>query len=256
MATQAVAHIVEREAHVFRRLWRGSAFTQFATPVLYLLAIGVGLGGLVDQRSGPVAGVSYLDFVVPGLMAAGAVQSAAADSLWPVLSGMKWQGFYLGVVSTPATPFDIYLGRVVWIGCRVTMSGSVFLLVAAVLGGVASPWAPLAVPAVVLGALALAAPLVAFAATQQDDLAFPMIMRLGVVPMFLFSGTFFPVSQLPGWLQPLVGFSPLWHAVELARDATTGRAGWWVPGHVAVLLAVIGLGVWWGRHSFTRRLTP
>ena len=102
MATAAALRIVEREAHVFRRLWRGTAFSAFLTPVLFLAAIGLGLGGLVDENRGAVAGLSYLVFVTPGLLVASAMQSAAQDSLWPVMSGTKWQRTYHAMVATPS----------------------------------------------------------------------------------------------------------------------------------------------------------
>jgi lipooligosaccharide transport system permease protein len=153
-------------------------------------------------------------------------------------------------------PGDIYDGVVAWLGCHVAISSSAFLVVAALLGGVHSGWAVLAVPAAVLGALAIVAPLMAFAATQESDAAFSPLMRLIVFPLFLFSGTFFPVSLLPGWGQALVVLSPLWHAVELCRAATTGRGGWVDVAHVAALLACIVAGGLWGHRTFARRLAP
>jgi len=257
MSLAVAARVVEREARVFSKLWRGSVFSSFVTPVLYLGAMGLGLGGIVDARNRSVAGLSYLAFVTPGLMAAGAMQSAAGESLWPVLSGFKWMRHYQAMSAATPRPSDIYDGVVGWLGCHVALTSAAFLAVAAALGGVESAWAPLAVPAAVLGALAVAAPLAAFSATQDSDVAFSAIMRLAVIPLFLFSGTFFPVSLLPGWAQALVVLSPLWHAVELCRAATTGSitAGS-ALGHLAFLIACIAAGAFWGHRSFARRLTP
>ncbi|MCU1426686.1 MAG: type transporter, partial [Actinomycetia bacterium] len=129
--------------------------------------------------------------------------------------------------------------------------------IAALFGAVPSAWGVLAIPAAALCGCAFAAPLSAFSATQETDLGFPIIMRLGIIPLFLFSGTFFPVKQLPGWVQPLTALSPLWHGVELCRAATTGRAHLWpVLGHIAVLVAFVAIGSWFGRRTFTRRLAP
>jgi len=131
----------------------------------------------------------------------------------------------------------------------------VFLVIAALLGGVESWWAPLAIPAAALTALAFATSLTAFAATQDTDFRFPVVMRLGIIPLFLFSGTLFPVSQLPGWLQPLCWFSPLWHGVQLCRAATTGTID--APeavANVAVLGALVVVGTVWGFRAFTRKL--
>ena len=256
MSIRVSARVFEREARVFSKLWRGSVFSSFVTPVLYLGAMGLGLGGIVDARNRSVGGLSYLAFVTPGLMAAGAVQSASGESLWPVLSGFKWMRHYHAMSAAVPRPGDIYDGVVAWLGCHVAISSSAFLVVAALLGGVHSGWAVLAVPAAVLGALAIVAPLMAFAATQESDAAFSPLMRLIVFPLFLFSGTFFPVSLLPGWGQALVVLSPLWHAVELCRAATTGRGGWVDVAHVAALLACVVAGGLWGHRTFARRLAP
>jgi lipooligosaccharide transport system permease protein len=114
----------------------------------------------------------------------------------------------------------------------------------------------LAIPASALCAAAFCAPLAAYSVGLESDLAFPVIMRVGVLPLFLFSGTFFPISQLPAWLQPLAVLSPLWHGVELARDATTGSFNLWADVlHVLVLVACLGAGLLWGRRAFARRLT-
>lgn len=255
MVTAGALRVVEREARVFRRLWRGSAFSTFLTPVLFLAAIGLGLGGLVDEGGGAVQGLSYLVFVTPGLLVAGAMQAAAADSLWPVMAGTKWLRTFHGMVATPLAPTDVFAGHVLWTAVRTTLSATAFLLVAALLGAVPSPWGLLAVPAAVLCATAFAAPLAAFAASQDSELAFPLVMRLGVMPLFLFSGTFFPVEQLPGWLRTVAVLSPLWHGIELARDATTGRLGVVdAAGHVLVLVTVVALGSWAGARTWRRRL--
>ena len=256
MSIRVSARVFEREARVFSKLWRGSVFSSFVTPVLYLGAMGLGLGGIVDARNRSVGGLSYLAFVTPGLMAAGAMQSASGESLWPVLSGFKWMRHYHAMSAAVPRPGDIYDGVVAWLGCHVAISSSAFLVVAALLGGVHSDWAVLAVPAAVLGALSIVAPLMAFAATQESDAAFSPLMRLIVFPLFLFSGTFFPVSLLPGWGQALVVLSPLWHAVELCRAATTGRGGWVDLAHVAALLACVVAGGLWGHRTFARRLAP
>ena len=253
--TPAVLRVVEREARVFRRLWRGTVYSSFVTPVLFLAAIGVGLGGLVDERRGAIAGVDYLTFVAPGLLAASAMQTAAGESLWPVMAGTKWVRTFHAMVATPVGAADVYGGFIVWTAVRVAMSATAFLTVAAVLGGVPSAWGVLAVPAAVLCAAAFAAPLVAFAATQDTDVTFPLILRLGIVPLFLFSGTFFPVDELPDWLRPVSALSPPWHGVELCRAATTGSVEWRAAAaHVAVLAGCVVAGWWWGTRTFTRKL--
>ncbi len=251
----AVLRVVEREARVYRRLWQSSVFSNFVAPVLFLAGMGVGLGGLVDRHTGQVAGMSYLHFVTPGLLAGTVMRMAAGNSLWPVMAGTKWTRFFFGMVATPLGAADIFAGYLTWTAIRAAASSVAFLIAAAFLGGLGSWWAVLAVPPSVLTATAFAAPLTAFTATQETDLGFSLILRLVIMPLFVFSGTFYPVSQLPGWLRPLVHVSPLWHGVELCRSATTGRlaAGATIE-HLVVLFGLVIVGCVWGRQSFTRRL--
>ncbi|HEY3140614.1 MAG TPA: ABC transporter permease [Acidimicrobiales bacterium] len=247
---------VEREARVWRRLWRGGVFSGLVTPILFLGAMGLGLGGLVDDK-GSVSGLDYLTFVAPGLLAASALQSAAGSSLWPVMGGVKWQGHFNAAVASPLRPADVYFGYVTWIGIQVGMHAVPFVIVAALLGGVPSAWAILAIPAAVLCALAFAAPLVAFAVVQQTDVYFAVVMRILVLPMFLFSGTFFPLENLPAGIRPVAWITPLWHGVELCRGATTGSLGLAAAlGHIAFLAGCIAAGALWGVRNFSRRLTP
>lgn len=255
MVLHPTLRVVEREALVYRQLWRGSVFSSLVSPLLFLAAMGVGLGGLIDERTGDVDGFDYLVFVTPGVMAATAMQTAAADSLWPVMGGHKWMRHFHGMVATPIRARDVYGGLVLSAGLRTGFAAIPFVAVAALLGGVPSLWAVLAVPAVVLTTVAFAALLAAYAATQDTDVSFSVIMRLGILPLFLFSGTVFPVEQLPGGLQPLAVLSPLWHGVELARSATTGWVNPLVAvGHLVSLLVVIALSWQWGVRTFTRRL--
>ena len=257
MATAGPVRIVRRETQIFRRLWHASIFSGLVSPLLFLVAMGVGLGGLVEERSGSVEGMSYLHYVTPGLLAASAMMSAAGASLWPVMGGLKWSRQFHGMVATPLRPSDVYLGYVLWVGLRTLLFSTVFVAVAAVMGGVISPWGVLAPPAAALGGLAIAAPLAAFTATQETDSAFPVVFRVGVMPLFLFSGTFFPVSQLPSALRGLAVLSPLWHAVEIARPAAAGDIAWGpMAGHVAVLVGCFVAGWAWGARTFTRRLAP
>src|SRR5205085_9853925 len=133
-----VIRVVEREYRVWVKLWRGLAFTTFVQPALYLAAMGVGLGKFVDAHSGNVSGLSYLDFVAPGLLVASAMQLAAGEAMWPVLAGAKWMRQYHGVVATPIRPGELYGGFVLWTAIHATFGSTAFLLVAALLGAVPS----------------------------------------------------------------------------------------------------------------------
>lgn len=256
MTVPGAVQLLDREWVVFRRIWHAFAFSAFVMPLLFLVAMGVGLGGLVDDRPGTVGGLTYLEFVAPGLMVAAAMQNAAGESLWPVLGGIKWDGRYIAMVTTPLTAADVFGGLVLWVAVKVLATSTVFLAFAALLGGVPSPWGVLAVPATVLCAAAFCAPLAAWAATQDSDAPFAMVMRLAVQPLFLFSGTFFPVENLPDWMEPLSWANPLWHGAELARSATTGTLGAIDLLHAAFLAACTVAGLAWGTRTFARRLTP
>jgi lipooligosaccharide transport system permease protein len=254
-----VLRLIEREAHIMRRLWHGIAFSAFVQPLLYLLAMGVGIGGYIDDRApSSLGGRSYVDFVAPGLLAASVFQLAVADSLWAVMGGTKWEKRYHAMVTTPLGSSHVLAAHLVWEALRSAFTVVAFLVVATALGAVPSLWAPLAVPAAMLLVVAVASVVATWSTTVESDRSFPLVMRFGVLPMFLFSGTFFPTSQLPDALRALAPISPLYHGVELCRAAMTGRS----PGpgalavHVVVLVAVAAAGSLAGRRSFARRLTP
>jgi lipooligosaccharide transport system permease protein len=256
VSTPPLLRVVEREALVYARLWRGLAFSTFIQPALYLAAMGVGLGGLVKAHTGAVDGLSYLDFIAPGLLVATAVQLAAGESMWPVLGGAKWMRQFHGVVATPIAPGELYGGFVLWTALRSMLGAAAFLLIASVLGAVPSAWGVLAIPAAGLCSAAFCAVLAAYSIRLDSDLSFPMIMRLGILPLFLFSGTFFPINQLPHALRSFAVLSPLWHGVELARAATTGRFdAATIAAHVAVLVGCIAVGAYFGVRNFARRLS-
>jgi lipooligosaccharide transport system permease protein len=253
--------VVEREWLVWKRLWRGAVFNSVVQPVLFLAAMGLGLGELVNQQSGSasgLAGLSYLEFVAPGLMAATVMLQASYESLWPVLGGVKWQKTFHAAVTTPIESRELFGGRVLWVCLRGAFAATAFLVVAAILGGVPSPWGVLAVPAAVLGAAVFAAWLSGWAVMQESDVPFAVLTRVGLFPLFMFSGTFFPTSRLPDWLEPLTWLSPLWHTVELCRAATTGSSpsAGTVLGHVVFLVALLAAGWWWGGRRFAKALAP
>ncbi len=256
MSTPPMFRVVEREALVYARLWRGLAFSTFVQPALYLGAMGVGLGGLVQAHNGNVDGLTYLEFIAPGLLVASAMQLAASEALWPVLGGAKWMRQFHGVVATPIGPGQLYAGFVLWTALRSMLGAAAFLLVAALLGAIPSAWGILAIPAAGLCAAAFCAVLAAYSIRVDTDFTFPLIMRLGVLPLFLFSGTFFPINQLPHALRPLAALSPLWHGVELARAATTGHFdAVAIVVHIAFLVGCIAIGAYFGLRNFAWRLS-
>jgi lipooligosaccharide transport system permease protein len=256
MSMPLALRYAERELRVWTRLWRGSVFSGVLSPILFLGAMGVGLGGLVDDNAGKVDGLDYLVFVTPGLLVGAAMQNASGAALWNTMGGHKWAGNFRAAIASPLRPSDVCLGYLLWLSAYTAMTAVPFLAVAALLGGVPSAWAVLAIPATALCALAFAAPLVAYAMSQDTEMNFSAVIRLGVMPLFLFSGTFFPLDQLPGALRPLAWVTPLWHGVELARGATTGSLGaGWIVLHLAVLAAFVAAGLAWGFRTSTRRLS-
>lgn len=245
----------EHNVLVYRRIWRGTVFGTVLSPILFLSAMGVALGGFVGQLPG-MGGVSYLAFLAPGLLAAQSMQTATVESSWPLLAGFKWVRSLEAAINTPQTPVDLVMGHLYWLVVRVGIVSGIFLVVMLVFGAIASPLALLAWPAAILTGLAFGMPMAAFTATQKNESAFPVIFRFVVTPLFLFSTTFFPLDRLPDFLQALAWFTPLFHGVALTRSLALGRdLDLPVLGlHVAVLVGLIVLGTLVAFRTFRRRL--
>jgi lipooligosaccharide transport system permease protein len=240
----------------YRRTWRGSIYTSFLSPVLYLGAMGLGLGKLVDAHgTARLGGVSYLAFLAPGLLAAAAMQSGIEESTYPVLGSVKWRGTYYAAAASPLRPADIFHGHLLFTIMRLAMNSAIFLVVMAAFGAITSPWVLAAVPVAVLTGLAFAAPVEAWAITVSKDTSFALVFRFGMIPLFLFSGTFFPVTQLPVWIRPLAYVTPLWHGVALCRSLSLGTATLGgALAHVGYLTALAAVSIVVGNRTYRRRL--
>ncbi|WP_214402435.1 ABC transporter permease [Pseudonocardia lacus] len=256
-----VARVVENHWEWYRRNWRATAVSTIVQPLLFLLAFGVGFGALVrgsGQAAAATGGADYLAWLAPGLLAMSAVQTGAFDSTYPVLSGFKWQRTYSAMTAGPITPGQVALGHLGWLAVKMAGAGLVFVAVIALLGGATGAGILVSVPIAVLTGVAVAAPITAYSATlETEGASFPAIFRFVVIPMTLFSGTFFPVDRLPELVRPLVWVSPLWHGTELARPVALG--GPWpawpaVVGHVVFLAALLAAGTALAVRTFTRRL--
>ena len=240
----------------YRRTWRGSIYSSALNPVLYLGAMGLGLGTLVNSHAqAKLGGVSYLAFLAPGLLAAAAMQTGVGESTYPILASIKWLKTYQAAVASPLRPADLFHGHLLFTTLRLVMNCSIFMAVMAAFGAIQSPWVLAALPVAVLTGLAFAAPIEAWAVTRNKDQSFALIFRFGMIPLFLFSGTFFPISQLPAWIRPVAYVTPLWHGVALCRSLSLGTAD--LGGalvHVGYLAVVVAAGIVAGQRTYRWRL--
>lgn len=245
-AWSTISRVVEHRAYQYRRTYRASLFGSFGIPALFLTAMGLGLGGYVDRSADAILnGVSYLQFLAPGLLASSLMQTGSFEASFPILGGLQWNRTFHAMVATPLRARDVALGNLAWIALRLMLVGAIFALVIVLYGASRSPLIVLAVPVAVLTGVAFAAPIMAFTATQRRPDRFAALFRFGITPLFLFSGTFFPIESLPGFLQPVAWLSPLWHGVALCRGlmlGTIGDAPLLAVVHLAVLAAIATIG--------------
>lgn len=253
-----IGRVIEHRAMLYRRTFRASLFASFGVPLLFLTAMGLGLGGYVDQNPDPtLEGLTYLQFLAPGLLAATVMQAGSFEAAFPILGGLQWNKIFHAMFATPIRAADIAYGNIVWIALRLTLIATVFAIVIVGFGASRSPLLVLAIPVAVLTGLSFSTPLMAFTATQRTPDKFAAIFRFGITPLFLFSGTFFPVEQLPGFIQPIAWLTPLYHGVALCRSLALGKITA-DPGtglvHLGVLLAFILGGLAACLYQFARRL--
>jgi lipooligosaccharide transport system permease protein len=247
--------LVERNARAFRYAWP-VLLSGFFEPVFYLFSLGVGLGGLVGQvDAGDGRLVDYAVFVAPALLASSAMNGAVFDTTGNVFFKLKYARLYDSVLATPLGPRDVAVGEVAWALLRGSVYAAMFLVVMALAGVVNSWWALLTLPAAVLIGLAFAGAGMA-ATTYMRSWKDLDLVQLAVLPMFLFSATFYPLSAYPQALQWVVQVTPLYHAVALTRELALGTPAWTTLGHVGYLV-VLGLaGVAVAARRLERTLLP
>lgn len=234
--------LVERSALTYSRAWLVFV-SGVMEPLLYLLAFQIGFGRLVTEVTGPGGQtMTYVAFVAPALLAASAMNGAVFDSTFGVFFKFRYAKTYDAMLATPIGPLDIALGEIGWAVLRGGLYAVSFFGVMGVLGLVASPWAILLVPVALLVAFAFAAVGMACATFLRSPTQFEFI-QLAVMPMFLFSTTFFPLSVYPEPLQVVVQCLPLYHGVALMRGLSVGVLDPTMLGHVAYLLALCALGL-------------
>ncbi|WP_100446084.1 ABC transporter permease [Glycomyces xiaoerkulensis] len=241
---------------LYRHTWHGTVFSSVVLPLLYMISIGIGVGSYIE--SGATGGITYAEFIAPGLVCAVAVMMLGGDMVYPVFGGYKeWGGAYLAQRATPLRPVDILNGHLLYaVAFRPLTACTVVALVLAGFGVYTSAWAALAVPAAAAVSAAFAPWLFAWCSSLKNDAMLNAVFRFAIMPVMLFSGVFFPAEQMPGFLQPLVWASPLWHGTELARAATAGFGTALPPAAHLAYLAVLAVGGWLAaRRVIVRRLS-
>ena len=232
------ARVFERNAMAYRRLWL-MLVSGFFEPLFYLLSIGVGISKLLTQHLHAPSGapVTYTAYIAPALLAASAMNGAIIDSTFNMFFKLKYAKTYDAILATPVGVQDIALGEIAWSLARGALYAAAFLVVMAVMGLVHSWLALLALPAAVLIAFAFAAVGMAGTSFMRGWQDFQYV-TLAIMPLFLFSGTFYPLARYPGWLQGVIQATPLYHGVALLRALVLGGAGWSELVHVAYLLVL------------------
>jgi lipooligosaccharide transport system permease protein len=246
---------LEHSLLVYRRIWRGTIFGTVASPVLYLTAMGIALGSLVPTMTA-FGGVPYIVFLAPGLLSAQAMQTASIESSWPLFAGFKWNKTFEAMIGTPQGVRDIVLGHLYWLTVRLALVTGVFIAVMVVFGAISFPNFLLAWPAAILTGVAFGMPLAAWTATRKQENSFAIVFRFIITPLFLFSGTFFPIEQLPDQIEWVAWFTPLFHGVDLARRLAIGHDldPLVLAIHVLVLVAVAAAGTLISFWTFKKRL--
>ncbi|MEO6295275.1 MAG: ABC transporter permease [Candidatus Limnocylindria bacterium] len=252
----ASGRVWQRNWLVYKRLWHRSLAFGFLQPVLFLTAMGIGIGALLTPASlEAFGGVPYIDWLGPGLLAAMAMQTATFESTYPIMNKIMWGRNYEAMLSTPVGIRSIVGCELAWGAFRIGTLATIFLIVLTLFGIPRSPIAILAIPVAVLVGVAFSACLIAFTATQRNDVGFSAIFRFVINPLFLFSGTFFPLTQLPDAARAIAWATPLFHGVELIRGAILDQLDpLTAPLHLAYLLVMFGIGAWFAERNLTKRM--
>lgn len=252
-------YVAEHRLMQMRPWLQGILVNTFGTPLIYLFAMGIGLGTLVGQNQhGGVDGVSYLSFVAPALLAAAIFQSSAEEGMFPIMGGFLWNPIFLGMNASPLSPGQIIGGNIIYAVIERFVRALVYYGFMLLFGAVPDPgMGLLAVLAVGLMGLGSGNLVTAYTAgMKRDSGQFNYILRFCVVPLMLFSGTYFPLESMPVYLHWIGWVSPLWHGTQLARDACYGASepGWLVAVHLLYLAALAVIGWLLARAIAARRL--
>lgn len=256
-ATDAMRQVLRHNITRMRRVWWSPIVSGLAQPTLFLLAIGAGIGSQIDDTELARLGAdSYLAWIGPGILAVTAMEICAREAMWPTMGMLKWHGSYRAVLHTPMSVGGLAMGHLAFIALRAVIAATCFLAVLVVAGVTASWWAMLTPAVAILIGLVHAGPIVAFTATLDHDHYFPALARVVIFPLFIFSGSFFPVDEMPAALAAFARWTPSWHGVEATRDLVSGRVETQTVGHLTVLVALSLVGIGLARRSFVRNVRP
>ena len=238
------ARVWRRDLRVFSRLWKGALLPNFFDPLLYLLAMGFGLGTYLSS----VEGIPYVQFVGSGVVASAVMWAASFESTWNVFFKMEENRLYDAILTTPIEVQDLVAAESAWAATRAVIYGTTTLAVVAAFGLVASPWAVLTPLLLVLGGACFAVMGITFTGFVRRADFYSYYFTLIVTPLFLFSGIFYPLDRLPEWTHVVAWFTPLYHLVEITRGLMLGSEGLTVAGHAAwlavVTVALFAVPVW------------
>lgn len=242
---------------VYKRTWQGSIISSFVSPFFYVVAMGVLLGGFIAGDPAELEGAtSYLAFVVPGLIAAHAMQTGVGETTYPVMGLIKWNAVYDSMLATPLQVRHVVAAHLGFVGFRLMTTCAVFMLVLAPFGVFETWWGPLlAFVSQVLVGMAFACLVYGFTTRLHSEEGFGVLFRLGVFPLFLFSGAFFPVSNLGPVGEWVAKATPLWHGVNLSRMFCIDEVDWSTAAvNAGVLLALVVVGWFWSVSGLAKRL--
>ncbi|MBU2760626.1 ABC transporter permease [Acidithiobacillus sulfurivorans] len=224
--------VVQRNFGVWRKLLLPSMLGNFGDPLLYLLALGYGLGHFV----GHMDGMPYITFIASGIVASSVMNTASFEGLYSAFTRMSAQHTYAAMLATPLRVSDILAGEVLWAAIKGLISAVAIIIVASFFGAIQGPWVWLSIPVILLSGLSFGSLALVMTAMARSYDFFMYYFTLAVTPMFLFCGVFYPLHSLPAFAQDIAQVLPLTHAVALLRPLLTGQLPQQVPYHLGVLL--------------------
>jgi lipooligosaccharide transport system permease protein len=244
----------QRNRDVFFQLWRTELVPPLMEPIVMFLALGLGLGTYVELTGD----LDYIQFLAPGVLVIFPMFAATFESLWGAYWRLERSGTYAAILATPARPEEIVAGDILWAATRMLINSLLILLVMAVLTApwdlIQSPWVILTIPVNLLAGVLFASLGLAYTSKAKSISQLSYFFSLFIMPMFWFSGAFFPLDGLPGWAEVLAWLTPVFHAVELDRALITGDLAWSDLYHLGWIMVMVIPAFWFALYSMRRRL--